>query len=534
MHTILNFKYLIAQAFIVFLILFISVNVSGQQDRVFESFCEQSQAQVKNPIRLPDSGIQPIWNEKALMFKFAPSFTTENKSWIIPQPSQYRFTAFSFNNHQTYSFTDSIPNASLSPIWSEIPNGEVYLKTEAVSKDKQDIVLINKRLFYKTASFCPPYPAAQYGYSEAFDKGMTFMYQQPHIQQWFHSGRPDHEKHTLYCYSALEVGSVINAMVLHHKHNPKNDTSLVIACKAADYLISNSESKTSPLSGFPQVYEGDRLTAGKFSGEVLLTEPAATGLSYLNLFSITGDSVYLNAALQIAETYRKTQLTSGTWFIRLNKMTGQPASEVLCIPIKIVNFLQILTEEHHYQTFKPVIEAAIGWTYENPVKTFDWTGQFEDVEAVEPYENLTKYEASWFAQFLLNHHNEDTNNVQLAKALIDFCEDQFVVWEQPAMYDNWNNSTQSWHVPAVLEQYHCYVPIDASAVQMIDTYYLAYQKTGESIYREKALTLANSLVNTQEKSGKIPTFWASGFNEFWNNCMVSSLFMLDKLSNLEK
>jgi len=534
MHNNLTFKYFWTIRFTLFILIISTITVSGQQEKALKSLCDQSKEDVRKSIPSVNSEAQSKWNVKASMFKFAPSFSSENKSWIIPTPSKYRFTAFSFENHQTYSFTDDRSDASLAPIWDEIPLGEVYMTIEALSKDEKDIVLVTKRLFYKTASFCPPYPPAQYSYSEAFDKGMAFMHQQPHIQQWFHSGRPDHEKHTLYCYSALEVGSVINAMVLHHKHNPKNDTSLVIACKAADYLISNSESNTSPLSGFPQVYEGDRLTAGKFSGEVLLTEPAATGLSYLNLFRITDDSIYLHAALQIAETYRKTQLSSGTWFIRLNKMTGQPASEVLCIPIKIVNFLQVLTDEFHYQTFKPVIDSAISWTFENPVKTFDWTGQFEDVEAVKPYENLTKYEASWFAQYLLNHLNQDSTYLPLVKTLIDFCEDQFVVWEQPAMYDNWNNSTQSWHVPSVLEQYHCYVPIDASAVQMIDTYYLAYQKTGESIYREKALTLANSLVNTQEKSGRIPTFWASGFDEFWNNCMVSSLFMLDKLSELEK
>jgi len=54
------------------------------------------------------------------------------------------------------------------------------------------------------------------------------------------------------------------------------------------------------------------------------------------------------------------------------------------------------------------------------------------------------------------------------------------------------------------------------------------------MYREKAIALANSLVNTQKDDGMIPTFWAPGFSEFWNNCMVSSLTMLDKLINDKK
>ena len=162
--------------------------------------------------------------------------------------------------------------------------------------------------------------------------------------------------------------------------------------------------------------------------------------------------------------------------------------------------------------------------------TFNWTGQFEDVAAHKPYQNLSKYEASGFAQYLLINIKKDTTYIQLAKELIAFCEDQFVVWEKPGIYDNWGNSSDRWHTPAVLEQYMCYVPIDASAVQMINTFYLAFEKTQDPIYREKAIALASSLVNSQNENGMIPTFWVPGFEEFWNNCMVSSLTMLEKLA----
>jgi len=168
--------------------------------------------------------------------------------------------------------------------------------------------------------------------------------------------------------------------------------------------------------------------------------------------------------------------------------------------------------------------------YENPMKTFNWTGQFEDVAAAKPYHNLSKYEASWFAQYLLNNKEIDTSYIPLAKELIAFCEDQFVVWEKPGIYDNWKTSSGRWLVPSVLEQYMCYVPIDASAVQMINTFYLAYEKTGDAIYREKAFAFTNSIVNSQKENGMIPTFWVPGFQEFWNNCMVSSLTVLEKMS----
>ncbi len=114
-----------------------------------------------------------------------------------------------------------------------------------------------------------------------------------------------------------------------------------------------------------------------------------------------------------------------------------------------------------------------------------------------------------------------------------FCKDQFVVWDKTEIYDNWGNSTENWHTPCVLEQYFCYVPIDASAVKMIETFLAAFQATGDVMYKEKAGFLANSLVNVQKKSGSIPTFLAKGFTEFWHNCMINSLYLLDTFDGLK-
>ena len=510
----------------------LSFSIFAQNKPTTSDYCAQSRLESLKPIRPGKPGKQSFWNEKSVMFKYAPSFQYENTSWIVAKPAYYKYTAFSFTDKQYYTFTASTPYESLTPIWDKLPNGEVYLKVEAVSQDEKDFVLAGRRLFYKAASFCPPYHAAKSSYKEAFLRGLHFIYNQPHIQNWLKTGKPDHESHKLYCYSALEVGSVVNAMLLYNKHFPANDTSLLIAAKAADYIIANAEPENTPLAYFPMVYEGTNMFAGDYKGEVIMTEPASTGMSFLALYDKTGEKKYLNAALQIADTYLNTQLPSGTWYIRIYKETGKPASDELCIPINIVNFLSALTGKYHFQTYQKVIDSALGWIWANPMVTYNWTGQFEDVAAHKPYQNLSKYEASWFAQYLLYNSAKDTTYIPLAQELIAFCEDQFVVWEKPGISDNWGNSSERWHTPAVLEQYMCYVPIDASAVQMINTFYLAYEKTNEPIYREKVLALVNSLVNTQQDNGMIPTFWVSGFDEFWNNCMVSSLVMLERFRTL--
>lgn len=509
----------------------LSTAAFAQLEPDYKLLGEQGKLESLNPIRPGVPSKQPFWNEKATRFIYAPSFNFNNTSWIISKTKYYRYTAFSFKDRKEYIFMAHTPYESLTPIWDKLPVGEVYLKVEAVSLDEKDFVLAGSCSFHKSASFSPPYPDAKYSFEEALIKGLHYMYNQSHIKKWLFANKPDHNEHKLYCYSALEVGSVINTMLLYNKYFPKNDTSIIIAKKAADYLIQNSEPNGKPLEYFPQIYEGNNLTAGNFGGEIIMTEPAATGKSFLDLYDITKEKKYFEAAVRIADTYLKTQLPSGTWHIRIDKETGNPVSDEFCIPIKITDFLLLLVDKYNLIKYQKAIDSSIAWIWANPVKTFNWTGQFEDVAAVKPYQNLTKYEASWFAQYLLNNLKNDSSYIFLAKELIAFCEDQFVIWENPGFYDNWGNSTNRWHTPAVLEQYHCYVPIDASAVQMINTFYLAYKKTNEIIYREKAIALANSLVNTQKDDGMIPTFWVPGFSEFWNNCMVSSLIMLEMLNN---
>jgi hypothetical protein len=516
---------------LVLILLPVSIIVSGQNTSADNEYCKQSRAESLVPIRPGIPGKQPFWNGYARVFKYAPSFNNVPNTWIVRNPKKYLYSAFSFTDRQYYTFTAASPFESLTPIWDKIPNGEVYLKVEGIDSIRS--FLSGSHLFYKAALFCPPYPEAKYSYKDALMKGLQFLYNQKHVKQWIVTGKPDHKDYQLYCYPAKIVGRIVQSMLMYNKYFPENDTSLLIARKAADYLISTSEKAGSALEYFPQVYEGTAASAGRFGNEMIMMEPLRTGMTYLELYEKTRDKKYFDAALNIANTYIKNQLPSGTWYIRINKQTGKPASDVLCIPIMIVNFLSELENKYNQKQFQDPIESALKWIWENPMKTYDWTGQFEDVAAVGPYQNLTKFEASWFAQYLLDNKDKDSSYKKLAIELIAFCEDQFVFWERPKIYDNWGTTSNEWHSPSVVEQYKCYVPINSSCDQMILTYIKAYEKTGELIYREKAKTLANSVVNYQMDDGMIRTFMFPGISEFWLNCMTYSLVMLEKMSTVK-
>ncbi len=512
-------------------VLLYSAFVFGQVSETDDALCRQARQETLHPIRPGRPGVRPFWNEKAIMFKYAPAFDNPVSSWIVADPDFYRYTAFSYSDKKEYVFTAQTPFEALSPIWENLPAGRIDLKVEAVSADGLDRVLAGQHSFTKTAAFCPPYPPARHSYSEALVKGLRFLILQPHIRHWYEQGLPDHKTHPLYCYPAKEIGSVIDGMLLYETYFPGNDSALVIARRAADYILATAEPAGAALEFFPQIYEGTNLQAGRFGSEMIMVEPAVTGKTLLRLYDRTGLEKYLQAAGRIAETYRRTQLTTGTWPLRLNREKGQPVTDVLCIPTGIYEFLNLLAEKYDQPQFRLAAKSALNWIWQNPVQTFDWTGQFEDVAAAAPYQNLTKYEAAWFARYLLAHKQQDQSYQPLAVELMAFCEDQFVVWENPGIYDNWNNYSGRWQTPAVLEQYQCYVPIDASSAEMAVTFFEAWEQTGQGIYREKALTLANSIVTAQDENGRIPTFWVPGFSEFWQNCMVSSLYALHKVNS---
>src|SRR6185312_8413598 len=158
---------------------FTSVALFGQKQPGNKDFCTQSREESLIPIRPGVPGKQPFWNEKAKMFKYAPSFKNKKIGDVIPV--KYRYSAFSFTDKQYYSFTDSTGNKSLAPIWNQLPDGNVYLKIEGISKEGY-VCLAQDRMFYKAATFCPPYPEAKYSYKDALLKGLKFLYNQKYIK----------------------------------------------------------------------------------------------------------------------------------------------------------------------------------------------------------------------------------------------------------------------------------------------------------------------------------------------------------------
>jgi len=466
------------------------------------------------PIRPGHPGKTPFWNRYATCFMYAPSFEFNQVDGAV----FYRFIATAADSQQ-YGFIADTPWAALTPIWNKIPVGFVHLTAYGVNAQGSILGLSGTRDFYRAAVFRDQYHEPVSDYRSSAHRALEYLYRLPHIQHWKRGVGPD-TTYALYCYPSKIMAAVIESMVLYAGLSPEHAAdALQISRNAADHLIHISEPAGAALEFFPPTYQGEKLTAREYSGQYMLIYPAETAMAYLDLYDACRERKYLQAALRIADTYARLQLANGTWPLKMLR-DGRSATENLCIPVAMIELFERLQQQYHIDMYQESKERAFRYVMEGPARTFNWEGQFEDVAASKPYRNLSKHSAASFAIFLFDHYAQQPRYLDLAKELVRFAEDQFVVWEKPMPQKQWR--TDQWITPCVLEQYAYYVPIDASAAKLIQLFLTAGRTSGDSLYLAKARQLANAMTKAQDaKSGRYPTYWERnqrGEEEGWINC----------------
>ena len=157
---------------------------------------------------------------------------------------------------------------------------------------------------------------------------------------------------------------------------------------------------------------------------------------------------------------------------------------------------------------------------EHNLALWNWDGQFEDVVPREMYQNLTKNHALYVAEELFRK-----GEVKTALMIVDWCEDQFVVWDEPApgveLKPNpaWRNLA-GVITPMVVEQYQCYWPVNGSMAEVVYAWTQAYRATGDQLYLAKAKAMADSIISNQREDGSIPTWYFTTDLPDWLNCSV--------------
>ena len=480
----------------------------------------------------------PFWNVESTMFMYVPAFHFN----AVRGCRRYLYKAVDENGVE-HSFETDNCCALLTPIWAELPEGVVRLTVTALNPDGSEYALAGARTFFRSAPFPEETPEALCSYADCATKAYQFAMSQGFIQHWLKYGTPD-PAYDLNTYPSKMISSMVDAMLSYARICPESrEDALKVAVNAADYLMSITPRGEAPLADLPPTYYLDFcpdpekygiitpnwLSAKNHVGTMMMFYPASVGRMYLSLEKATGDSKYLEEALKIGNYYLNTAEPNGSWYLVRSCATGQPLVKNFISPMdNVVPFLRALYERTLDEKFKTLCENAVNYVLTTQLPSYNWEGQFEDTAVTANYFNLTHFGAVALAKYFAEIHPNDPDKMKIAKELMRFAEDQFVVWNRPYPWRHGSPikgisyDTSIWHTPCAFEQYAWYVPIDSSASGIIQGFLAMYKAGCGSLYLAKARALMDQVTRVQKENGKIPTHWMNtedAEKNFWFNCM---------------
>ena len=506
-------------------------------------FGKLARTEYLTPIRPGTPGKAPFWNVNSFRFMYAPAFDFKP----IEGDSTYRFTATA-SDGKDYTFQADQPWASLTPIWNSIPTGQVQLTVEAI-KDNQVAGIAGQRTFYRAAMYNGPYHQPVMDYQQSARLALTKLFNRDYIRHWLTSDDP-HPNYpvpeTPWAYPSKLIGAIIAGSATYATLDPPPPDAqqiLRIGRNAADKLIEMSLPPDSMMEYFPLTY--NRVSALP-NTVIMLQYPADAALAYLDLFDVTHEEKYFEAARRIADTYKKLQLPNGTWYLMMDNASGKELYPHPMVPTLIVKFMDRLVEQYGLLQYQPLSEQALAWIMDNPLKTFNWAAQYEDAgRPLNLYESFSPAQALELALYLLNHPDEQGDNLKYAQQLLQFAEDQFVVWEKPMKYTRYDTvvpelKTENLLSPCVMEQYTYWIPVNLSSSHLIEAYHKAYTVTGRTLYLHKARDLANTLMLVQKnRLGEYSTYPVACASEafelrqnVWTNGAVYTARVMNDLGRM--
>lgn len=487
------------------------------------------------PIRPASEGRNPCWNEFCKKFIYAPAFDVK----AVEDADNYKFIIKEKDGSGEWSFTSTDSCADLSPIWASVPPSKVDLTVLAIDGKENVLDTAYKRSFLRDFPFEGPYNSNVRPYREAAIMAALYIHKTPGAQKFKETSVPDLDLYSHFTYANKVIGGLISVEAKIAEYVPSlKEEALLIARNAAKFLIDQSRPEGDRLEYFPPTYYGDRVASKNDwnVGRTMTMDACYSGNAFLDLFKVTGDSLYYDRALKIADTFMKIQNEDGSFPIKVYFETGEPVNEVKAMLHPILNYTRRLENEYGVTKYADMSARAAKWMKEVALETFDLTGQFEDVtvEGLKPYQNLTNCTASPYASYILRGH-PSAEEIEDARDLIRLSEDQFVHWNALPNKDG----VRPIATPCVYEQHRYQVPVDNSSCNVANAYLDLYEATSDELAFAKAKALVDNLTVVQDiTNGKIPTTFDLRSPErnkrrtYWINCTNASITILLRMAGL--
>lgn len=487
------------------------------------------------PIRPASEGRNPCWNEFCKKFTYAPTFDIKPSEGAVA----YMFKVNAEEGSGEWTFTSSDPTTDLSPIWASIPPSKVKLTVLALD-DKDNVKdTVYQRSFLRDFPFEGPYNSNVRPYKEAALMAALYIHKTPGAQKFKAALTPDLDLYSHFTYANKVIGGLISVEAKIAKYVPAlKEDALMIAKNAAQFLMDQSRPEGDRLAFFPPTYYGDKVASKKDwnVGRTMTMDACYSGNAFLDLFDVTGDSLYFDRALKIADTFAKIQNEDGSFPIKVYFETGEPVNGAKAMLHPILNYTRRLEREYGITKYADMSARAAKWMKEVALETFDLTGQFEDVtvEGLKPYQNLTNCTAAPYASYILNGH-PTSEEIEDSRDLIRLSEDQFVHWNALTNKDG----VRPIATPCVYEQHRYQVPVDNSTCNVANAYLDLYEATGDKLAFAKAKALIDNLTVVQNiTNGQIPTTFdlrdpeRNKRRSYWINCSNASITILLRMAEL--
>jgi hypothetical protein len=288
-----------------------------------------------------------------------------------------------------------------------------------------------------------------------------------------------------------------------------------------------------------------------------LIEPAKNGYAgsaLVDVYELTGDATYLDAAAALADTLARTQLENGSWPARVDGQTGEVLGSYSSSSGSVAAFMNRLNKHRADPRWPTVEQRARKWMMDYPVKTGGWVVNYDDGGAPATLDNpyagsLSNWDLFAFVRYLARVGQEVPNLDRYIDEQLAWNDNMFVFYGSDPLLpiEPWYPCCAEQGMPSSFTSWGgCWLPMDFHTANWGKALVAAYQGTGDSRWLERAKAAANALTQYQLEDGRTMTWMCDRYSgvsahvsgtpaaqNFWPAAWAMSASLWAELANLE-
>jgi hypothetical protein len=299
-------------------------------------------------------------------------------------------------------------------------------------------------------------------------------------------------------YPAFHHSLYIQTFIRYYIYSGNTDF-LQRAVDLADWNIVNSTPRDYLYGGMPYSTCDKKKMGGNADGDAVMTDKAAImAESYVDLYNITNNKKYLDAAIVVANSLAKNQRPDGSWTFRVNPGTGEVKESYTSSLIYAVKLFEALDLAAGNDFYKKNRNRAFGWLMSNPVKTGEWRGFYEDVPAGKD-NNRTNWDCIDMIHYLCR--DKDPDHLLTALNMSKYVQDS-IICEGKTFIDREHD-----YQPAegLREQKVCFATMGVYSAHLAVMLTDLYKATGDKTYLKRAIQTMNFVTYFMTLAGRIRT-----------------------------